>query len=162
MLKKAEETFEHVIILINSSHVMELGFLDDENVDAAVWIGGIGDVGSLSVAGVLSGRIDPSGRTVDTYPYQMESVPSYYNFGEYAYTNSADCFDREDDEPQTAFLVEYQEGIYVGYRYYETRDLYSYVTREGEAIEDAPYDLVVQYPFGYDFPIRILTGRSCR
>ena len=71
MLKKAEETFEHVIILINSSHVMELGFLDDENVDAAVWIGGIGDVGSLSVAGVLSGRIDPSGRTVDTYPYQM-------------------------------------------------------------------------------------------
>ena len=60
MLKKAEETFEHVIILINSSHVMELGFLDDENVDAAVWIGGIGDVGSLSVAGVLSGRIDPS------------------------------------------------------------------------------------------------------
>lgn len=167
MLKKAEETFEHVIILINSSHVMELGFLDDENVDAAVWIGGIGDVGSLSVAGVLSGRIDPSGRTVDTYPYQMESVPSYYNFGEYAYTNSADCFDREDDEPQTAFLVEYQEGIYVGYRYYETRDLYSYVTREGEAIEDAPYDLVVQYPFGYglsytDFDWEIVSATDDR
>lgn len=149
LLQKAGETFENVIILINSSHAMELGFLEEEGIDAALWIGGIGDVGSKAVADALSGKVNPSGRTADTYPYQVEAIPSYYNFGEFAYTNSGECFDRTENDPQTCFLVEYQEGIYVGYRYFETRDSYSYVTREGDKVTDAPYEKVVQYPFGY-------------
>ena len=149
LLQKAKETFENVIVLINSSHAMELGFLEEDGVDAALWIGGIGDVGSKAVADALSGEVNPSGRTTDTYPYQVEAIPSYYNFGEFAYTNSAECFERGEGEPKTAFLVEYQEGIYVGYRYFETRELYTYLTREGIQVSDAPYESVVQYPFGY-------------
>ncbi len=156
LLARAEETFERVIVLINTGNAMELGFVEDGgvgdpaatgDVDAALWVGDPGDVGTRVVASILLGEVNPSGRTADIYPYAVETTPSFYNFDTYTYTNSAGCFEDFDSHP--AYLLNYQEGIYVGYRYYETRGSYDYTTLEGDEVEGASYDDVVQYPFGY-------------
>lgn len=137
MLSMVEKNFEHVIVLINSSNAMELGFLEDKNVDAALWVGGPGSTGCVAVGEVLSGAINPSGRLVDTYAYDLTTAPAYYNAGDFTYTSNG--------EDASEHYVEYAEGIYVGYRYYETR----YVDNAtGKCDEDA-YGKVVQYPFGY-------------
>ena len=160
LIDNAKATFGTVIIVINSSNAMELGFIEDGDggkdavgdVDAALWIGGPGDVGFVSVANVLKGSVNPSGRTADIYPYAVETIPSYYNFGEFEYTNSVDSVKRPESSAavgKPAYLIEYQEGIYVGYKYYETRTSYDYTTREGEERTGLDYDDVVQYPFGY-------------
>lgn len=137
MLSMVEKNFEHVIVLVNSSNAMELGFLEDKNVDAALWIGGPGSTGCVAVGEVLCGAVNPSGRLVDTYAYDLTTAPAYYNAGNFTYTSNG--------EDTSEHYVEYAEGIYVGYRYYETR----YVDNEtGKCDEDA-YSKVVQYPFGY-------------
>ena len=137
MLSMVEKNFEHVIVLVNSSNAMELGFLEDKNVDAALWIGGPGSTGCVAVGEVLCGAVNPSGRLVDTYAYDLTTAPAYYNAGDFTYTSNG--------EDTSEHYVEYAEGIYVGYRYYETR----YVDNEtGKCDEDA-YNKVVQYPFGY-------------
>lgn len=137
MLSMVEKNFEHVIVLVNSSNAMELGFLEDKNVDAALWIGGPGSTGCVAVGEVLCGAVNPSGRLVDTYAYDLTTAPAYYNAGNFTYTSNG--------EDTSEHYVEYAEGIYVGYRYYETR----YVDNEtGKCDEDA-YNKVVQYPFGY-------------
>lgn len=147
LLEQAEATFENVIVLINSGNAMELGFLEDSSVDAALWIGDPGDVGTVGIVNILTGAVNPSGRLPDIYPYEVETTPSYYNFDTFEYTNSKDCFKNFESHP--AYLVEYQEGIYVGYRYYETRDSYDYTTREGDSKTGLSYNDVVQFPFGY-------------
>ena len=137
MLSMVEKNFEHVIVLVNSSNAMELGFLEDKNVDAALWIGGPGSTGCVAVGEVLSGAINPSGRLVDTYAYDLTTAPAYYNAGDFTYTSNG--------EDTSEHYVDYADGIYVGYRYYETR----YVDNAtGKCDEDA-YGKVVQYPFGY-------------
>lgn len=137
MLSMVEKNFKHVIVLVNSSNAMELGFLEDKNVDAALWVGGPGSTGCVAVGEVLSGAINPSGRLVDTYAYDLTTAPAYYNAGDFTYTSNG--------EDTSEHYVEYAEGIYVGYRYYETR----YVDNAtGKCDEDA-YGKVVQYPFGY-------------
>lgn len=137
MLSMVEKNFKHVIVLVNSSNAMELGFLEDKNVDAALWIGGPGSTGCVAVGEVLCGAVNPSGRLVDTYAYDLTTAPAYYNAGDFTYTSNG--------EDTSEHYVEYAEGIYVGYRYYETR----YVDNEtGKCDEDA-YNKVVQYPFGY-------------
>lgn len=137
MLSMVEKNFKHVIVLVNSSNAMELGFLEDKNVDAALWVGGPGSTGCVAVGEVLSGAINPSGRLVDTYAYDLTTAPAYYNAGDFTYTSNG--------ENTSEHYVEYVEGIYVGYRYYETR----YVDNAtGKCDEDA-YGKVVQYPFGY-------------
>ena len=147
LLEQAEATFDNVIVLINSGNAMELGFLNDEGVDAALWIGDPGDVGTIGIVNILTGAVNPSGRLPDIYPYAVETTPSYYNFDTFEYTNSKDCFKNFESHP--AYLVEYQEGIYVGHRYYETRESYDYTTREGENLTGLSYNDVVQFPFGY-------------
>lgn len=137
MLSMVEKNFKHVIVLVNSSNAMELGFLEDKNVDAALWIGGPGSTGCVAVGEVLCGAVNPSGRLVDTYAYDLTTAPAYYNAGNFTYTSNG--------EDTSEHYVEYAEGIYVGYRYYEMR----YVDNEtGKCDEDA-YNKVVQYPFGY-------------
>lgn len=156
LLEQAKQNFERVIVLINAGNAMELGFLRGASqadpdavgdIDAALWVGDPGDVGTIGVANLLAGTINPSGRTADIYPYAVETIPSYYNFDTFEYTNSSGCFEKFNSHP--AYLLEYQEGIYVGYRYYETRKTYDYTTREGSQVNGAPYEDVVQYPFGY-------------
>lgn len=147
MLKLVKENFGTVVVLVNSSNAMELGFLEDEGIDAALWIGGPGRTGMVSVGKVLAGEINPSGALVDTYAYDAKSAPSFYNFGEFKYTNADFETKGWDGKAYTDWrrFVEYQEGIYVGYRYYETRFVDN---ATGECDEDA-YNKVVQYPFGY-------------
>lgn len=83
LLNMVEEKFDTVIVLINSSHALELGFLEDAAVDAALWIGSPGSAGSNAVGSVLKGAVNPSGRLPDTYVYDVTTAPSYYNFGDY-------------------------------------------------------------------------------
>ncbi|MCQ2507955.1 MAG: glycoside hydrolase family 3 C-terminal domain-containing protein [Dorea sp.] len=130
MIRKVCETFDHVIVIINSGNVMELKFMEDyPSVDAAVWVGSPGSLGCIELMKVLTGEVNPSGRTVDTWPVSIEKEPGFITYGNNTYDNLKD----------TLHVFTYNEGIYVGYRYYET-------WFEGD--ESAYWDNVV-YPFGH-------------
>ena len=135
MLALAEEHFDKVIVLINASTSMELGVLeDDENVDAILWVGSPGQTGFNAVGDVLSGAVNPSGRTVDIYPADFTQDPTFVNFGHYQYENIS-----ASNASGVGTFVQYEEGIYVGYRYYETAAVEGFID----------YDEAVVYPFGY-------------
>ena len=125
--------FGKVIVLVNSSNAMELGFLEDDSIDSALWIGSLGSTGFNAVGEILSGKVNPSGRLSDTYAYDLTSAPAYWNAGDFTYSNLKHHY------------VEYAEGIYVGYRFYETR----YVDNTTGVCDEAAYAKAVQYPFGY-------------
>lgn len=142
--------FKHVIVLINSSAAMELGFLDDpthyaynEKIDGCLWIGAPGSSGIMALGRVLNGTVNPSGRLVDTYARNFKDMPSWNNFS----NNFSDTGDRYtyNGKNYYAFFVDYEEGIYVGYKYYETRGAEGVVGGEGEEW----YKKNVVYPFGY-------------
>ena len=121
MTEKVCSAFKNVIVIFNTGNIMEMGWLEEyESIKAAleVWIPG--EFGFEALAEVLTGKINPSGRLNDTVPYSIDDCPSSKNFGDYTFKNS------------TSKYVEYQEGIYVGYRYFETM------------AKDK-----VQFPFGY-------------
>ncbi len=139
LLALANENFDNVIVLLNTVNPMELGFLADYNVDACLWIGALGQEGAYAVGKALSGEVNPSGRLVDTYAYDVYSAPAMSNFGDYTITNS-------EVKSGNKYMV-YAEGIYVGYRYYETR--YEDVALGNETEANYNYEEVVQYPFGY-------------
>ncbi len=145
MLAEACASFEKVILVINSASPIELGFLDDpshyayhENIKAALWIGAPGSSGLNALGRVLSGEVVPSGRTVDTYARDFRNDPTWFNFG----NNLKEDGNRYTyhGKQSSAYFVEYREGIYFGYRYYETR-----AKEAGEAW----YSENVVYPFGY-------------
>lgn len=145
-----EENFEHIVVIINSSNAMELGFLDDEEIDAALWIGGPGCQGCNSLGEILTGKINPSGRLADTYVYDLASNPSYHNFGRFLYENTNNMYKLIFENPsvfngKNYAYADYVEGIYVGYRYYETR----WIDNETLNCDEAAYRQAVQYPFGY-------------
>lgn len=142
MLDLVKENFDKVVIILNSSFPMELGFLDDEKIAGALWIGGPGSTGFNAVGKILSGEINPSGRLVDTYAYDETSAPSFNNIGEFPYANSE--FDYQENTWHYKY-INYAESIYVGYRYYETR----YVDNQTGEMDENAYGKAVQYPFGY-------------
>lgn len=147
MIAMACGKFDKVIVIINSNNAMELGFLEDPayaNVKAALWVGAVGQEGMYAIGEVLSGKVNPSGRLVDTYAYDSLSAPSAQNMGSYSITNASEVTDYANNAKN--YLV-YQEGIYVGYKYYETR-YEDAVLGQGNA-GDYDYEEVVQYPFGY-------------
>ena len=129
LLSYVEEHYDKVIVVLNTAMAMETGFLDDDAIDAALWIGMPGSRGCESLGNILAGEVNPSGHLADIYAYDLTTAPSYYNFGDYTYSN----FDGNNK------YVYYQEGIYVGYRYYETAAADGYID----------YDTTVQFPFGY-------------
>ncbi|MCD8383500.1 MAG: glycoside hydrolase family 3 C-terminal domain-containing protein, partial [Clostridiales bacterium] len=123
VLNMIKENFDTVIVLVNSTNAMELGWLEEDGIDAALWIGCLGSTGANAVGEVLAGIVNPSGRTSDTFAYEVESAPSYYSLGDYDYTNiewtNTNPIGASTD-PDNYHYVDYIEGIYVGYRYYET------------------------------------------
>ncbi len=128
-----EENFEKVIILLNVPTVIESEFLDDPEIDAAVFMGHPGLTGTKAIAEILAGVVNPSGHLVDTWPYDVKSAPSYQNFGNdttLRYTSGA---------ANNAYFTNYIEGIYVGYRYYVTAAKEGYID----------YDDEVQFSFGH-------------
>ena len=133
MLPIKAQGFGKVIVLVNSSNAMELGFLEDDAIDAALWIGSLGATGFNAVGEILSGKVNPSGHLSDTYAYDLTSSPAYWNAGDFTYSNLDHHY------------VEYAEGIYVGYRFYETR----YVDNTTGICDEVAYAKAVQYSFGY-------------
>ena len=128
--------------------------MDDYGIDAVLWIGDVGMTGITAVADILAGTVNPSGRIVDTFLKDNHSSPAMQNFGAYPYTNGADydvATAQNNTDPGIGKCnrdyVVYQEGIYVGYRYYETR-YEDYVLNQGNAGE-YDYSSDVAFPFGY-------------
>ncbi len=140
-------TFDKVIVVINANNPMELDWVDKyDSIGAVLLVPGTGNSGMTALGGILNGSINPSGRTVDTYLKDLTKAPSYNhsgNSGNHIYTNADDLtkkIGRNDISFQGVIsFTDYVEGIYMGYKFYET------AAEEG-AIN---YDEYVQYPFGY-------------
>ena len=150
---KDEGTFDRIIVLLNSSNAIELDFLNpdicgvDYGIDACMWIGDVGQTGINGVGQLLAGAVSPSGSIVDTFCYDNMTNPAMYNFYTQAYPNAAD-YDLLTDGPDVQGMYSvYQEGIYLGYRYYETR-YEDAVMGTGNA-GSYDYNTAVAYPFGY-------------
>lgn len=136
LLTYVKGKFNKTIVLLNINNPLELGFLEEYNIDACLYIGGVGMSGLSAVGDILNGTINPSGHLNDTYVYDNFSSPASQNFGDFSYSNN----DKYN-------YVDYAEGIYVGYRYYETR--YADKIMNFENVGDYNYDETVVYPFGY-------------
>ena len=192
------EHFEHIIIVINSSNIFECGpFVDDPKVAGVLWVGNVGDVGAGAIGRILSGQVNPSGRTVDTWAKDFTKDPTFQNFSDNSQTNlmtigndeyyaPQDTMFNADGTPMRSYgtdksytntsspkwdsarggetakvvqggingvkpasYVSYEEGIYVDYRYYETK--YADMAKENKAEADEWYEGEegVVYPFGY-------------
>ncbi len=137
-------TVDKVIVLLNTSNPLQVDFLKDNEygVDAALWIGGVGSTGIDAVAEIINGKINPSGSLVDTYCYDNYSSAAMQNFIKTQYTGDLTAIPEHAD----TYMI-YQEGIYVGYKYYETR-YEDFVTASGNAGNFA-YNDDVAFPFGY-------------
>ncbi len=142
---KSEGTIKNIVVLINSANPLQVDFLksNDYDVDAVLWIGDVGINGLKAVTDILNGDVNPSGKLVDTYCYDNYSSPAMKNFTPITYKGY-----KKGLVPSNAstYMV-YQEGIYVGYKYYESR-YYDYVMGEHNP-GDYNYGNDVAYPFGY-------------
>ena len=151
LIRYVKERFDKVILIVNSSNAMELGEVNeaktDSNlgVDAILWVGHTGNDGAAAIGRILNGSVCPSGRTADTYAVDFTQDPTFTNFGSNAQNLEADGSRMDNniyvgDTATDYHSVEYREGIYVGYRYYETK---------GHDAGDEWYKANVVYPFGY-------------
>lgn len=135
-------TFKRVVVVFNTPSSFEATFLKGsayaafaDKIDAAVWIGFTGSNGITALGEILNGDVNPSGRLVDTWAADFTKNPSFVNFGTGCLPDTTDKYDGG-----MYYSVDYEEGIYVGYRYYETR---------GETDGEDWYNANVVYPFGY-------------
>ena len=137
LLDNVTERFGKVIVLLNTSNAMHCGFLDDEGVDAAMYVGLTGQSGAIAIGEILKGEtlkgkpISPSGKLSDLYSYDPSNDPAYNN------TESAGSGDSGTN-------IQYSEGLYYGYRWYETADAEGYFEAQGSSYEEQ-----VQFPFGF-------------
>ena len=144
MVEKVCSEFDNVVVIINANNAMELGWVDEyPQIGAVILAPGAGNTGLLGLGEIMSGAVNPSGKTVDTYVKDLTATPTWNNFGNFAYTNVDDLKNKiaaadPAYEGNMAF-VNYVEGIYVGYKFYETAAEEGLITYEDE----------VQYPFGY-------------
>ncbi len=169
MLKYVKDKgFKKIIVLLNSSNSLQLDFVDTEayGIDSVLWVGDVGQSGIQAVADIIAGDINPSGRIVDTFLLDNQSSPAMANFGIYEYTNTVDLglasaqnnsdsasASADPDSSTGADMtklnsryVVYEEGIYVGYKYYETR--YEDYVMGTANVGDYNYAADVKYPFG--------------
>ena len=153
MQLKQDGVFKKVIVILNSSSTLQLDFIDDYDIDALLWVGNLGLNGIPAVADILAGKVNPSGRIVDTFQKDNHAAPAMQNYDAYPYTNAAELGLAAAQNNTAAGIdkcnqnyVVYQEGIYVGYRYFETR-YEDYVLGRGNA-GDYDYDKLVAFPFG--------------
>ena len=136
--------FDNVIVVYNGANQFELGFADEyPQIKSVVWCPGTGNVGFNALGKVFSGEVNPSGKTPDTFIYDMTTAPWWNNAEKTEYTNLADMavegMNAGTAQVYAPAFTNYVEGIYVGYKYYET------AAQEGSI----DYDKTVQYPFGY-------------
>ena len=139
------QNFENVIVVYNGSNAFEFGFIREyPQIKGLIWAAPGGHVGMTALGEVVSGKVNPSAKTVDTLVYNLKATPWWNNFGDFNYTNMDEFkytsvgFTGTESTAIPSF-VNYVEGIYVGYRFYETAAVEGLIN----------YDEVVQYPFGY-------------
>lgn len=135
--------FEKIIVLLNGAMSMDLYWLEEYNVDACLWFGNPGYYGLPGVVNVLTGEANPSGHTVNTFAEDSMASPAMQNFGDYTFTFDGNPVDTRYG---TKYVV-YKEGIYVGYKYYETR--YEDAVLGQKNAGDFDYGEEVAFPFGY-------------
>ena len=138
-----EGVFDRVVVIINATNPLEMTFLKDFQVDACLLLGTTGQYGFNSLAEILAGKTSPSGRLSDTWCYNNLAAPAMWNFTPMAYENAIELGVPENGDTYQV----YQEGIYVGYRYFETR-YEDFVAGTGNA-GDYQYENTVAFPFGY-------------
>ena len=141
MLDLVCSNFENVIVVYNGANTMELGFVDEyAQIKSVLWCPGTGQSGFNALGSILAGTVNPSGKTADTFVYDLTATPTWNNFHAFSYTN-ADEFAAAGFmiKSTTPRFINYNESIYVGYRFYETA--------AAEGVID--YATTVQYPFGY-------------
>ena len=136
--------FNNVIVIYNGANQFELGFTNEyPQIKSVVWCPGTGNVGFNALGKVFSGEVNPSGKTPDTFVYDMTTAPWWNNAEKTEYTNLADMavegMNAGTAQVYAPAFTNYVEDIYVGYKYYET------AAQEGSI----DYDKTVQYPFGY-------------
>lgn len=154
MVEKVCSEFDKVVVVINANNAMELGWVDDyPQIGAVILAPGTGNTGMAGLGKIISGEVNPSGRTVDTYVKDLTRTPTWNNFGHFGFDN-VDDLRRQMVQNDPAYqgsmaFVNYVEGIYVGYKFYET------AADEG-AIN---YDEYVQYPFGYGLSFTSFTQK---
>lgn len=147
LVELVTSNFENVIVLINANNAMELGWINSyPQIKGVILAPGTGASGMTALGGILNGSVNPSGRTVDTYLYDLTAAPTWNNAGNAVigiYSNYTDISKKTRREDVsylgTASYVSYNEGIYIGYKFYETAAAENLIN----------YDEVVQFPFGY-------------
>lgn len=139
LIRLSRENFDKVVLVLNITNPMNLSALEEYEIDACLWVGALGQRGVYAIGEALNGTVNPSGRLVDTYAYEPGLAPAAVNFGDYTIVNS-------QVKAGNKYMV-YAEGIYVGYRYYETR--YEDVVLGNEDAANYDYQSQVQFPFGY-------------
>ena len=152
--------FEKIIVVLNIPNPMELAWLDEYDVDAALWVAGAGHYGFIGMANILNGDANPSGRVVDTYAANSLSAPAVVNYGNFQYSNASllnSSNGISDPYDKVSNYIVYAEGIYTGYRYYETRYEDTILgsgganSTVGSSKKDNAWNYAdeVVYPFGY-------------
>ncbi|MCD8189224.1 MAG: glycoside hydrolase family 3 C-terminal domain-containing protein [Clostridiales bacterium] len=144
MIELVCSNFDKVIVIVNANNTMELGWTDEyDNISAVLLAPGAGVSGFAALGEILNGTVNPSGKTADTFVKDLTDTPTYNNAGAFNYTNVSDIQEAnaavDSAYEGTVAFVDYVEGIYVGYKYYETAS--------DDGVID--YDAKVQYPFGY-------------
>lgn len=155
LLDMVTSKFDKVVVLLNTLTSFQLDFIEEYNntvdqkrIDAVMWIGGPGISGAKAIGSLLSGDINPSGKTVDIYPRDFTKDPTWQNFGDNSQNFNGTpgaSFTENGDNVAGKYMVTYEEGIYVGYKYYETRGF-------EELLADSTsnwYDENVVFPFGF-------------
>lgn len=140
VIKYLNDNFDNVILIVNTNNAFELGWVANyPNIRSVLWASGAGGETYNAVADVISGKVTPSGKLVDTFAYDAFSAPAMQNMGDLQYENGG--------KATGYYGVSYDEGIYVGYKYYETR--YTDKVNGVTGVGDYDYATTVQYPFGY-------------
>ena len=133
------KNFDKVVVVYNGANAMELGWVKDySQIKSVVWCAGTGQSGFNALGSILCGDVNPSGRTIDTFVYDLTQTPTANNFGNFNYTNMDEFKASSFGADTIPAFVNYVEGIYVGYKFYETA--------AAEGLID--YDKTVVYPFG--------------
>ena len=158
VIKMAKANFGKVVVMVNSSMIMEIPELNapvdtEYGVDAILWVGGVGDQGTKAAAEILTGAVNPSGHTPDLWYSDFSADPTWTNFGDMS-QNKDEAGERmnpwltyPDGSDSVYSDVEFREGIYFGYRYYETKAADLEAAEEGSG--EAWYKDAVLYPFGF-------------
>lgn len=140
MVELVCKNFSNVTVVYNGANTMELGWVEDySQIKSVIWCPGTGQTGFNGLGSIVAGKVNPSGRTTDTFVYDLTAAPWYNNIGSNLYTNMDEFKANSFGQETVPNFVNYVEGIYVGYRFYETA--------AAEGLID--YGKTVQYPFGY-------------